>query len=107
MEERVIASRISLIFEGDGISDVEEEDEDENEGKEVYDYHPVMKLHDAFCWGCGVTWEEGHVCDSSFKRDLCEILQMAETKTIGEQTNVRGDMGRGSCLRFLVQTRSV
>jgi len=105
MEERVIASRISLIFEGDGISDVEE-DEDENEGKEVYDYQPVMKLHDAFCWGCGVTWEEGHVCDSSFKRDLCEILQMAETKTIGEQTNVPSIRCCPTCSQLITHTQA-
>merc|ERR1712228_138894 len=62
-------------------------DDDDPEMEVVY--KKVTKIENAFCFGCGAHWEEGHVCDSTFKQDLCDILTMADTKTIGEQTDCR------------------
>merc|ERR1719242_1778421 len=75
-EEKETVRRIENLFE----------DTPEPEMEIVY--KKVTKIENAFCFGCGAHWEEGHVCDSTFKQDLCDILTMADTKTIGEQTDV-------------------
>eukprot|EP00483_Globobulimina_turgida_P000633 UN00633 len=62
------------MFDDDGIGDVSEE--------------VVIIKYLNFCFCCGLEWSDGHICDSSFKSDLCEILLGAETKKIGSVDNV-------------------
>jgi len=100
-EERV--NRIEHIFDDDGISDC---DEEETEEKVALGYDEVTTLHDAFCWGCGVEWEEGHVCDSSFKQDMCNILAMADKKTIGEQENIPSIRCCPHCQMLITHTQA-
>merc|ERR1712176_13469 len=54
-----------------------------------------------FCWCCGSKWFDGHICDSSFKRDLVEILSNAETQTIGSVTDVPSIRCCPSCCQLL------
>jgi len=100
-EERVL--RIQRIFADDGISDCSD---DETEEKQPLGFDKVTSVHNAFCWGCGVEWEAGHVCDSSFKRDLCNILAMAEKKTIGEQTDVPSIRCCPHCQMLITHTQA-
>merc|ERR1712228_1099127 len=98
-EESSVAADLFAVFGDDVDSDEEEEKEavrrieslfgDDDEPEMEVVYKKVTKIENAFCFGCGAHWEEGHVCDSTFKQDLCDILTMADTKTIGEQTDCR------------------
>jgi len=99
-EENRIQQRIQSMFDDDGISD------GEDEVKTIYGYDQVTRVQKAFCWGCGVDWEEGHVCDSSFKQDLCDILSMAEKKKIGEQDGVPSIRCCPNCCQLITHTQA-
>jgi len=94
-EEKELIGRIQSIF-----------DDSDDDDRKPAGYNVVSEVHNAFCWGCGVDWEEGHVCDSSFKRDLCEILQMAEKKTIGEQTDVPSIRACPMCQQLITHVQA-
>jgi len=94
-EEEEIIERIERMFDDDDISEPEEEE------KEVFGHCKVTSVHNAFCWGCGEGWSVGHVCDSSFKRDLCDILAMAEKKTIGSVEGVPSIRCCPSCCQLI------
>merc|ERR1712228_1086762 len=79
-------------------------DDDDPEMEVVY--KKVTKIENAFCFGCGAHWEEGHVCDSTFKQDLCDILTMADTKTIGEQTDVPSIRACPNCCQLITHTQA-
>jgi len=96
-EEKELIGRIERLFD---------DSDEETETRKVAGYNPVSKVHNAFCWGCGVDWEEGHVCDSSFKQDLCDILQMAEKKTIGEQTDIPSIRACPMCQQLITHTQA-
>jgi len=99
-EENRIQQRIQSMFDDDGISD------GEDAVKTIYGYDQVTRVRKAFCWGCGVDWEEGHVCDSSFKQDLCDILSMAEKKKIGEQDGVPSIRCCPNCCQLITHTQA-
>merc|ERR1711879_78455 len=98
-EEKELITRIESLFSDDS-------EDEEPEERKIVGYNPVSKVHNAFCWGCGVDWEEGHVCDSSFKQDLCDILQMAEKKTIGEQTDVPSIRACPMCQQLITHVQA-
>merc|ERR1712079_865909 len=97
-EEKELIGRIEHLFD--------DSEDEETEPQEVAGYNQVTTVHNAFCWGCGAHWEEGHVCDSSFKRDLCEILQSAEKKTIGSQTDIPSIRACPNCQQLIVHTQA-
>lgn len=93
-EEMETVRRIESLFE-----DTEPE-------MELMGYKAVTTVKNAFCFGCGVHWEEGHVCDSTFKQDLCDILTMADKKTIGEQQDVPSIRACPNCCQLITHTQA-
>jgi len=94
--ENSTVARIEIMF-GDATPEPE---------MELVGYEKVTTVQNAFCFGCGVHWEEGHVCDSTFKQDLCDILTMADTKTIGEQENVPSIRACPNCCQLITHTQA-
>merc|ERR1719273_2171364 len=115
-EESSVAADLFAVFGDDIDSDEEEEKEavrrieslfgDDDEPEMEVVYKKVTKIENAFCFGCGAHWEEGHVCDSTFKQDLCDILTMADTKTIGEQTEVPSIRACPNCCQLITHTQA-
>jgi len=95
-EEQETLQRIENMF-GDATPEPE---------MELVGYKVVTTVKNAFCFGCGVHWEEGHVCDSTFKQDLCDILTMADTKTIGEQPDVPSIRACPNCCQLITHTQA-
>jgi len=79
----------------------DEEDEDDEEQKVPSEKPSVLDTNNSFCWGCGEKWVDGHICDSSFRRDLCEILQNAEVKKIGQVEGVPSIRCCPNCCQLL------
>eukprot|EP01083_Nonionella_stella_P079777 219029_1 len=48
----------------------------------------VMCVQSTFCWLCGAKWDNGHVCDLSFRLELAHILKRALSKTIDDVMDV-------------------
>jgi hypothetical protein len=42
----------------------------------------------SFCWCCSEKWSDGHICDTSFKAQIMQILSMAAVKNIGKAHKV-------------------
>merc|ERR550532_3732779 len=67
------------LFGADTDSESEEENETVRRIENLFEdtpepemeivYKKVTTIENAFCFGCGAHWEEGHVCDSTFKQD--------------------------------------
>ena len=72
----------------DDEEDGEEEEEEDEDVMPEFEQLVVRKLVNGYCWCCGEGWVSGHICSSSFKEDLCELLSVAETKQIGSVQSV-------------------
>eukprot|EP00488_Nonionellina_sp_1-RS-2012_P003629 TRINITY_DN77_c0_g2_i1.p1 TRINITY_DN77_c0_g2~~TRINITY_DN77_c0_g2_i1.p1 ORF type:complete len:190 (+),score=74.40 TRINITY_DN77_c0_g2_i1:406-975(+) len=86
-EEEVILPRatvpVQCVNELFGMFEYDKKWQDE-EGK----YDDYKEETGLFCFCCGSKWMKHHICDNSFRGELCEILANAEPKKIGKVDGV-------------------
>lgn len=66
----------------------------------------LCRNNTSFCWGCGEKWDDGHICDSSFRSELVDILSKAETKKIGDVDGVPEIRCCPNCCQLITHTEA-
>merc|ERR1712190_114105 len=125
IKEDIDGQAVNALFgqfedEKDSDSESEEEEEEDDEYNAVrriesmfddddepeFETKITYKSLNTFCFACGVCWTDGHVCDSSFKEDLCEILSQAEKKKIGSVADVPSIRSCPECCQLITHTEA-
>eukprot|EP00485_Elphidium_margaritaceum_P001716 CAMPEP_0202692492 /NCGR_PEP_ID=MMETSP1385-20130828/6847_1 /ASSEMBLY_ACC=CAM_ASM_000861 /TAXON_ID=933848 /ORGANISM="Elphidium margaritaceum" /LENGTH=681 /DNA_ID=CAMNT_0049348029 /DNA_START=40 /DNA_END=2085 /DNA_ORIENTATION=+ len=57
-----------------------------------------------FCFGCGAQFDDGHICDDSFRSELCTILGQAELKNVGSVEQVPSVRCCPHCCQLIYHT---
>ena len=124
--EDIDADALNAMFGNDPESDDEDSDSDDEFGEYDEDnrdavraiYHMFDdddpdfeeeirdKSLNAFCFCCGDEWIDKHICDSTFKQDLVDILQAAENKHVGDVKDVPSIRCCPNCCQLIFHTDS-
>lgn len=123
IEEDIDGDAVNRLF---GIDSDDDEDEDDYKYNDEEDNHDALiaikhmfdddfssfieeekhKYLNGFCWCCGEEWLDGHICDSTFKQDLVDILAMSETQTIGSVHDVPSIRCCPNCCQLIFHTEA-